>query len=115
MSVPHINIPNSTPHSNLLHSALSRFEDSFTELNELLGTLALMIDGDGSSPAHFAYMTKKLGSDGWDSTQGEPSEAQNTVTKAAWDELNSLLFKLNTNAQVTDVNSALRQVFNKFR
>lgn len=115
MALTHINIPNATPHAALLRSAISRFEDAFTDLNDVLATLALMIDGDGQQAAHFEYMTKKLGSDGYDSTQGTPTAGQNGVSKAAWDELNSLMFKLNTNNSVSDVNAAMVQVFNKFR
>lgn len=115
MAVTHINIPQSTPHSVLLRNAIARLETAFTDLNNIKDTLALMIDGDGSAAAHFEYMTKKLGSDGYDSTQGTPTAGQNAVSKAAWDELNSLLFKLNTNGSVTDVNAAMLQVFNKFR
>lgn len=41
--------------------------------------------------------------------------ATNDVAKAAYDELNSLAFKLNTDVEVTAVNAALLQVFAKFR
>lgn len=115
MPLSHINIPNSTPHAAMLHSALSRFEQAFNDLNDIRATLELMIDGDASQASQFSYMTKKLGSDGYDPTNGDPSAAQNAVSKAAWDELNSLLYKLNTDSEVTAVHAGIVQAFNKFR
>lgn len=53
-------------------------------LNDALAVFATMKDGDGSQASHFTYATSKLGTD---------SDAK---TKAAWDELNSVAFKLNT-------------------
>ncbi len=103
MAVAHINFNHNTQHGQLLHSAITRLEDSFDDLNEIKGAMALMIDGDGSQAAHFAYMTVKFGFD------------TDALAKAAYDELASLLGKLNTNASVTDVNAALLQAFNKFR
>jgi hypothetical protein len=102
MAVNHILFSTSTQFGAALSSAVKRFETSFGNLNELHATLALMIDGDGSDAAHFAYMATALGS-------------TNAAAKAAYDELSSFLFKLNTNASVTDVNAALRQVANKLR
>jgi len=103
MAVPHISYNHNTEHSRLLSSGLSQLEDALDSLNEIKGTMALMIDGDGSSPTHFVYMREKFGF------------LDTDVSKSAWDELNSLLFKLNTNQAVTDVSAALAQAFNKFR
>jgi hypothetical protein len=103
MAVAHIDFNHGSPHGSLLHSGLSGLENALANLNEIKATMQLMIDGDGSQAAHFTYATDKFGF------------ASDAVAKAAWDELNSVLFKLNTNSSVTDVNAALLQVFNKFR
>ena len=62
-----------------------------------------MIDGDGSQAGHFTYATAKFGF------------SSDAVTKAAYEELQSLASKLNANSSVTNVNAALVQSFNKFR
>lgn len=103
MAVQHINFNDQTPHGRMLRRGLTQLEDGLDHLNDLKATMALMIDGDGSQAAHFTYVTGKFGF-------GTDANA-----KAAWDELNSLLAKLNTDAQVTFVNAALLQCFNKFR
>lgn len=103
MAVSHIAYSAGTQHGALLHSALGGLEAKFDDLNDIHASMALMIDGDGSQAAHFAYMTTKFGF------------SSDAVAKAAYEELSSLLFKLNTNASVTDVNAALLQAFNKFR
>lgn len=103
MAVSHISYSASTQHGALLHSALGGLEAKFDDLNDIHATMALMIDGDGSDASHFAYMATKFGF------------ADNATAKAAYEELSSLLFKLNTNSSVSDVNAALLQAFNKFR
>lgn len=103
MAVSHIDFNKGTVHGNLLFSALERLENSFDDLNEIHRTMGLMIDGDGSQAAHFAYMQGKFGF------------VDNAGAKAAYDELSSILAKLNTDASVSSVNAALLQVFNKFR
>lgn len=103
MAVAHISFTAGTQHGGLLRSGLSKLEDAITDLVELRGTMALMIDGDGSDAAHFAYMQDKFGF------------ASNAAAKSAWEELNSLLFKLTTNSSVADVSAALTQAFAKFR
>lgn len=103
MAIAHINFNQGTQHGLLLKNGLQKLEDSLGELNEIKGTMQLMIDGDGSLAAHFTYMTGKFGF------------TDDAGAKAAWDELNSLLFKLNTDSSVDNVHAALVQAFNKFR
>jgi hypothetical protein len=102
MAVSHIAFNDQLPHGRQLRAALSKIEDGYESLNEVIAIMTRMIDGDGSSAAHFTYMVTKMGF------------ADTAGAKAAFDELNSLAFKLNTNASVTDVNAALLQVFSKF-
>ena len=103
MAVAHIAFDDQTNHGRILRRSLQHLEDGLEELEDLIATIATMIDGDGSQAAHFTYVTTKF---------GFSSDAN---AKAAWDELNSLKFKLTTNASVTDMNAALLQAFNKFR
>lgn len=103
MAVAHIYFNHGSPHGALLHSGLQRMEGALADLNEIKGTMQLMIDGDGSNVAHFEYMKEKF------------NFTDTTAAKAAWDELNSMLFKLNTNDSVSSVNAALLQAFSKFR
>lgn len=103
MAVQHIGFNDQVLHGRLLRRGLQQMEEALDILNDVKATMALMIDGDGTDAAQFTYMTAKFGF------------SSNPEAKAAWDELNSLLFKLNTNAQVTDVNAAMLQAFNKLR
>ena len=103
MAVSHIQFNSGTQHGAILRHGLTLLEDGLDRLNEIKATMQLMIDGDGSSDTHFAYMQEKFGF------------ASNADAKACWDELNSVLFKLNTNDSVTSVNAAMLQAFAKFR
>lgn len=103
MAVGHIQFNDGTQHGALLRAGLSKLEQALDELNEIKGTMQLMIDGDGTSSTHFPYMQEKFGF------------LDDAGAKAGWDELNSMLAKLNTDGQVSFVNAALIQAFNKFR
>lgn len=103
MAVNHIFFQQGTNHGSALRSGLNQIENGIERLNDLLGTMALMIDGDGTNAAHFVYMTEKFG---FETTAG---------AKAAWEELNSAMAKLNTDGSVSNVNAALTQLFNKLR
>lgn len=65
--------------------------------------MQVMIDGDGSSATHFTEVTARFGF------------TDNATAKAGWDELNSALFKLTTDAQVSSVQAAMLQLFSKLR
>jgi hypothetical protein len=103
MALTHIGFDKTTPHGNLLYNHLNKMEQAFDGLNDIRGTMELMIDGDGSDASHFTYMTAKFGFE------------SNAVAKSAFEELSSVLGKLNTDAEVTFVNAAMLQVFAKFR
>jgi tetrahydromethanopterin S-methyltransferase subunit H len=104
MAVAHLDFNASTPHGSILRRTLTNLERGLEELNDCIATIQLMIDGNGSDASHFVYAAGKF---------GFPSDG--AAMKAAWEELNSLAFKLNTNASVTDVNAAMLQAFNKLR
>jgi hypothetical protein len=103
MAVQHIEFNDSTKYGAKLRQALTSLEIGLEQLIDVRDVMGAMIDGDGSQAAHFAYATTKF---------SFPSDA---ATKAAYDELNSVLGKLTTDGSVTFVNAALLQVFKKLR
>jgi len=103
MAVSHIAFDRNTTYGRMLASALSRLEEGIEALNDVFSVLNQMKDGDGSQAAHFAYATPLFGF-------GTDANA-----KAAYDEINSALSKINTDAQVSSVNAALLQIFAKMR
>lgn len=102
MAVAHLHFNDGTKYGSALRVCLAKLEQGKEGLRDIIGDIALMIDGDGGDPAHFAYATDKFGF------------ASNVVAKAAWEELNSLFFKLSTNNSVSNVDAAMLQAFRKF-
>lgn len=103
MATTNIYFNDQTQYGRLLRRGLQQLEEGKDTLNDVLASMPHMIDGDGSDAAQFAEVTSRYGF------------ASNAAAKAAWDELNSVLFKLNTNASVDSVNAALLQAFAKLR
>ena len=105
MPITHIKFGASgATHAQLIAAALNKLESGHEALKDLIATMALMINGDGTQEAHFtSYIITAF---------GFPDAA---TAKAGWDELNSIHAKLTTDASVTDVQAALLQAFNKFR
>ena len=93
----------STQYGSLLRLALKNHEDGFIALNNVLSVMGHMITGSGTSDTEFAEVTTRFGFD------------DNADAKAAWDELNSYLAKVNTDASVSNVNAAMLQLFSKMR
>ena len=103
MAVSHVTFNDQLQHGRLMRRGLQLLEEGIETLNDLKAFLDQAKDGDGSQAAHFTYATAKMGT---------TSDSQ---TKALYDELASLLFKLNTDSSVTDVHAAMIQAFAKFR
>ncbi len=87
----------------MLRRGLQQLEEGKDVLNDVLASMPHMIDGDGSNATQFSEVTSRYGF------------ASNEAAKAAWDELNSMMFKLNTDASVSAVNAAMNQAFAKMR
>lgn len=85
----------------MLRNVLNHFESGLDEGNDLLQIVPHMIDGDGSSADHFTLVTSNFGFN------------SNADAKAAWDEFQSMMGKLNTDSSVSSVNAALLQAFAK--
>lgn len=106
MAFQHLGYNHSSPYGNQLSYLLVNFEASFnglTNSNGLIGTMALMIDGDGSQDAHYAEIKTQFGF------------ATDAAARAAFNELLSVQGKLNTDASVSSVHAAITQALNKFR
>jgi hypothetical protein len=103
MASTNLHFDDQSHHGRLLRSALHMLEGGHEALNDAVASMNHMKDGDGSQAAHFAEVTSRFGF------------VTDAKAKAGYDELNSVLFKLNTDSSVTDMNAALLQAFAKFR
>ena len=102
MAVNHISFNDALPEGRALRSMLRDMEQSHIDLPTIIRRMAQMIDGDGSQDAHYTYMTTQFGF------------ASDAKAHEAFNELNSLQSKFNTDASVTFVNAAMLQAFAKF-
>ena len=103
MAFTHIQLSEDTFHGRLLRACMQHLEVGHESLDDIIATITTMIDGDGSSSTHFPEVTARF---------GFQNDAQ---SKAAYEELQSLASKFNTDGSVTFVKTALAQAFNKFR
>ena len=90
-------------HGRYLRQGLQGLNNGFDDLNEVLANMNHMLNGDGTAEAHFTEMTARYGF------------GTNAIAKAGWDELNSVMAKLNTDASVTSVNAAIKQILAKMK
>lgn len=91
------------PAGRMLRRVMNAGETLLDEGVDLLAAIPQMIDGDGSSAAHFNEVTVRFGF------------ADNTKAKAACDEFQSFMSKVTGNGSVSSVNAAFLQAFAKFR
>lgn len=113
MAISHLQFNDSSHHGRLLRSGLS-IETARENLIKTRDVMQMMLDGDGSSIAHFDEVVKKFGAGGW-ADNVAVTDAHRTVAKGIWDELNSALSKITTDVQVSSVQAALLQLFSKLR
>lgn len=99
----HIFFDQRSQHGSMLRNLLNQLEFGRDTLFDMVATMQLMLEGDGTQDAHYSYMTTKF---------GFPDVA---TAHTAYNELVALQAKLNTNASVTNVLAAMDQAFNKFR
>ncbi len=107
MSVTHLGYDENTEYGRKLSRFISLLQEALNSGNSILGIMNRMKDGDGSQAVHFDYLVSRFGFEGVDTA------AKQTVAKATFDELNSLMFKLNTDSSVSDVNAAIKQIGEK--
>lgn len=114
MAISHLQFGNSTTAANQLRSGLQQLESGREQLIKALAKMNTMIDGDGSNIAHFDEVVKRFEVHDYQTGQAV-TDAMRTTAKALWDELNSCMFKLTTDASVSSVQAAILQLMNKTR
>lgn len=103
MAVGHILFSNPTIARERIRVMLSQLEQGLDSLDEEIGTMTQMIDGDGSQDSHYDYMRDQYGF------------ATSAVAHAAFNELASVKGKVLVDDSVSGVHAALTQAFSKFR
>lgn len=114
MAISHLQFGNSTTAASNLRSGLQQLESGRETLIKVLAQMATMLSGDGSSIAHFDEVVIRFGVNDYATGQAV-TDAQRTVAKGLWDELNSCMAKLTTDASVSNVQAAILQLMNKTR
>jgi hypothetical protein len=116
MATAHIKFNDQTSAGRLLRRFLNGAESTLDDGNDLLAMMQQMLAGvgDGTNIAHFDYLVQEFGFGGWTSAVAV-NDAMRTVAKACWDEVNSFMAKINTDANVSSVNAALKQIIAKHR
>lgn len=102
MAVTHIYSSRATEYGAKLHTALDQFDAGLRGLIEIAGTMDFMHDE--------AQATTE---DKWAPLKPYFGFATGVAAKAAYDELMSLIAKLTTDASVTFVDAAIKQVRKK--
>jgi hypothetical protein len=99
MAVTHYQFNPSTQSGGRLRNVLNQTENGRLGLIKELGVMTGDLDGDGSDAAHFTNVVTRYGF------------GSNEYAKAAWEELNSAVAKINGNGSVSNVTAALEQLF----
>jgi hypothetical protein len=99
----YIGFNSNTEYGHKLRVLLNQLEESDEDFSKILGTMAQMLEGDGSQDSHFSTIATNF---------GFPSE---TTARAAWNELQSAYSKTSGNGSVSSVRAARDQLFNKMR
>lgn len=103
MAFSHIYFNSASANGPQLRSALSSLESGYDQLLKTIGVMQTMIDGDGTQDVHYAEVRARFGFD------------SDAMAHAAYNESQSLAFKLKTDDTIDHMNAALLQAFNKFR
>jgi hypothetical protein len=108
MAVTHIQLGTTTA-ANRIRGLLINLESLVGSVQDELLTMQTMITGDGSTAVQFDTVVTNYG------ITGIAPGTSNDGAKALWDELNSLNSKINTDAAVSAVHTAIVQAANKVR
>lgn len=98
MAATNIPFDRSNQFGQEIKALLNAYRKANQDGPNILGAMAVMIDGDGSDVSHFAEMV----------TLGIYENT--TDAKASYDELASVNGKLTTDGSVTNVDAAIKQV-----
>lgn len=100
----HLDFVGGTSHASRLRNILNHGESFLDGIGHEIATMQLMIDGDGTQIGHFVGVAASYG-----------FENTGADAKAAWEELQSAYSKVSGDGSVSNVNAALKQLFNKLR
>jgi hypothetical protein len=114
MAISHLQFNDATAHGRLLRSWLNAAEVVIDTGDDIIRKMPTMIDGDGSSIAHFDEVVRRLGVGGW-VADNAVTDAQRIIAKALWDEFQSAYSKVSGDGNVSAVNAALKQIIAKCR
>lgn len=103
MAQTNVYFDENTKYGRLLRKGLNQLEEGPYTLNQVIASMSEMVTGDGTDSSQFDEVTLRFGFD------------NNTDAKAAWDEIQSCMAKLNTNDSVTSVLAARSQLVSRLR
>lgn len=103
MAFTHILIGQNSTHGPILRGYLQQLESGYRGLITMIPAIQTMIDGDGSSATMFPEVTARFG------TQSDDQ------SKAMFEELESLVGKLTSDATQDHVAAAINQALAKMR
>jgi len=104
MAAAHIKFDDSKSISRNLKRGVQMLNESIVILNGTLAAITQMVDNGGAQTTDFALFATEGGYSAGD--YASPAAA----AQASYNELASLLFKLNRDSSVADVNAAIKQV-----
>lgn len=114
MAFAHIHFNQLSQYGQRLRNMLNLCELADDQLADVRDLILQMIDGDGSSIAHFDEVVKRFGFESYDvTTGGAVNDTQRTAARNAWLEIDSVYAK--RTGSVSGVQAARDQMFNKLR
>jgi hypothetical protein len=115
MAFAHLLFDDTTKYGRILRTFLQKSEAADDEFTDVRDLIIQMRDGDGSQNVHYANVVKNFRFAGYDPTQGSPTDAQNAVARAAFEEIDSAYSKTSGNGNVSNVRAARDQMYAKLR
>jgi hypothetical protein len=115
MAFAHLLFDDTTKYGAKLRAFLAKAEESDDAFVDIRDVMVQMRDGDGSQNIHYAEVVKRFKFGGYDPTQGNPTDAQNALARAAFEEIDSAFAKTSGNGLVSNVRAARDQMFAKLR
>ncbi len=103
MAFQHLFYNRQTVYGQMLANVMLNLDIGLNNLNGLIGTVQLMINGDGSQDVHYAEITSRFGF------------VDDLSSHQAFNELLAVQGKINVDTSVTNVRTAIVQAINKFR
>lgn len=104
MAAAHIKFDENKNISRNYKRGVQMLNESLVVLNAVLASITQMVDSGGANAADYDLFAAEGGYSSGD------YESANHAAQASYNELASLLSKLNANTSVTDVNAAIKQI-----